>query len=130
MSEAGPTLRLDKWLWQARLFKSRSRAAKFCQSGKLRLNGNATSKAHHLVRPGDVLTFPLGPHIRIIEIVELGTRRGPAKEAQGLYLDLAPRQPQNKEDRRPAAYAGKREPGSGRPTKTQLRAVDKLMGRD
>lgn len=124
------SLRLDKWLWQARFFKSRSMAAKFCQSGKLRLNGDATSKAHQLVRPGDVLTFPLGPHIRIIEIVELGTRRGPAKEAQALYNDLAPPQPRKKEDRDPVANAGKREPGSGRPTKTQRRAVDKLMGRD
>ncbi len=57
-------------------------------------------------------------------------RRGPAKEAQSLYQDLAPPQPGKKEDRDPVALAGKREPGSGRPTKTQRRAVDKLMGRD
>lgn len=130
MNSADRTLRLDKWLWHARFFKSRSLAAKFCQTGKLRLNGDATSKAHHAVRSGDVLTFPLGPHIRIIEIVELGVRRGPAPEAQSLYKDLAPPQPQKKEDRDKIAHAGKREPGSGRPTKTERRAVDKLMGRD
>ena len=61
--------RLDKWLWYARFFKSRSLAAKFCDEGRLRVSGQVTHKAHYAVRPGDVLTFPLGPDIRVIKIL-------------------------------------------------------------
>ncbi|MBT3307634.1 MAG: RNA-binding S4 domain-containing protein, partial [Alphaproteobacteria bacterium] len=82
--------RLDKWLWYARFFKSRSLASKFCASGKLRLNETVIKKAHHGVHVGDVLTFPKGPHIRVIRVAALGTRRGPADEAQTLYEDLDP----------------------------------------
>jgi len=84
------TLRLDKWLWYARFCKTRSLAQKLCISGKIRIDGTIVSKAHHLVRPGHVLTFPLGAHIRVVEIAKLGTRRGPAAEARTLYADLAP----------------------------------------
>ena len=122
-------LRLDKWLWQARFLKSRSLATKLCQASKVRLNGEVTSKAHQLVCPGDVLTFPKGPHIRVIKIVALGTRRGPAPEAQALYEDLAPPVARKSSDKTPVATTGKREMGAGRPTKTERRAIDKLMGR-
>ena len=127
-SEKG--LRLDKWLWQARFMKSRSLATKLCQSSKVRINSEITSKAHHLVRPGDVLTFPKGTHIRVIKIVALGTRRGPAPEAQALYEDLAPPVARQKSDKAAVAKPAKRELGAGRPTKTERRAIDKLMGRD
>jgi|TARA_B100000315_G_C14581911_1_gene590904 ribosome-associated heat shock protein Hsp15 len=123
-------LRLDKWLWQARFMKSRSLATKLCQSSKVRLNGDVTSKAHQLVRPGDVLTFPKGRDIRVIKILALGTRRGPAPEAQALYEDLAPPVARKSSDKAPIANTGKREMGAGRPTKTERRAIDKLMGRD
>lgn len=124
----GPTLRLDKWLWQARFFKSRSVAATFIKSGKLRLNDTATSKAHQLVRPGDVLTFPAGPYVRVIEIKALGTRRGPAPEAQGLYHDLHPIEDQPRPDK--SSKDESRPRGMGRPTKADRRAIDKLKGRD
>jgi ribosome-associated heat shock protein Hsp15 len=84
------TQRLDKWLWCARFFKTRSAAARFCDDGRLRVSGQLTHKAHYAVRPGDVLTFPLGPHIRVIKITELADRRGPPAEARSLYEDLAP----------------------------------------
>ena len=87
---SGGTQRLDKWLWCARFFKTRALAAKACAEGRLRLGGRVIQKAHHAVKPGDVLTFPLGPHIRIIRISALGLRRGPASEARALYEDLAP----------------------------------------
>ena len=83
-------LRIDKWLWQARFFKTRSLAAKLVQSGKLRINGDLISKPARNVTAGDVLTFPQALKIRVIEIVELGTRRGPATEAQTLYSELFP----------------------------------------
>ena len=83
-------LRIDKWLWQARFFKTRSLAAKLVQSGKLRLNGDLISKPARYVSAGDVLTFPQALKIRVIKIVELGSRRGPAPEARTLYADLCP----------------------------------------
>ena len=81
-------MRLDKWLWQARFFKSRSLAAEMAESGHLRINGQPTAKASREVGPGDVLTFPQGRYIRLIRIVGTGVRRGPATEAQTLFIDL------------------------------------------
>lgn len=120
------SLRIDKWLWQARFFKSRTLAGKVVGGGGMRVNGTAVAKAHYLVKPGDVLTFPLGPHIRVIRIEALGTRRGPATEARTLYEDLDPPQPKPKADR-PAKVA-ERDRGAGRPTKAERRATDRLKG--
>ncbi len=89
---AGPSLRLDKWLWFARFCRSRGLAAELGESGRLRLNKAIVRKAHQLVRVGDVLTFPLGDHIRVVAVKGLASRRGPAREAQLLYDDLAPPQ--------------------------------------
>ena len=123
------TLRLDKWFWYARFIKSRSLATKLCNSGKVRVNGSLINKAHQSVAPGDVLTFPVGPNIRVIKIIKLGNRRGPAKEAQALYEDLQPiDQIAKKVDSALAPEPAKRERGSGRPTKVQRRAIDRFMG--
>ncbi len=83
-----PTLRIDKWLWQARFFKSRALAAELAEDGHLRINGQPTRKPGHAVGVGDVLTFPQGQRIRVVRVVALGYRRGPANEAELLYLDL------------------------------------------
>lgn len=117
-------LRLDKWLWYARFCKSRTLAAKLCASRRIRLDGAIVQKPHHLVRTGNVLTFPLGAHVRVIKILALGTRRGPAPEARSLYEDLAPPQPMAPAE----AAAGQRLRGSGRPTKADRRAIDRLQG--
>ena len=124
MSGASP--RLDKWLWHARFLKSRTLASKLCKSGKVRVNGELVKKAHVVVQPGDVLTFPLGPHIRLIKILKLGLRRGPAKEALLLYEDLEP--PVHQRPIAAVDFVAKREPGAGRPTKSHRRAIDRLMG--
>lgn len=87
---SGDGLRLDKWLWHARFYKSRTLAAIACSSGRIRINGDPVAKSHRQLRPGDVLTFPHGPHIRIVRVLALGSRRGPAAEARLLYQDLAP----------------------------------------
>jgi len=122
--------RLDKWLWYARFFKSRTLATKFCLSGRLRVNDAVIKKAHMNVRVGDVLTFPKARDVRVIKIVELGQRRGPAPEARALYEDLAPPETaaakKAKAARKPST--GVREPGSGRPTKRQRRDFDRLRG--
>lgn len=86
--QAKAGLRLDKWLWQARFFKSRTLAAELLHGGHLRLNGQRVTKAGAVVAPGDTLTFPQGDRVRLIRVLATGLRRGPATEAQALYLDL------------------------------------------
>ncbi len=117
-----PSDRLDKWLWHARFFKTRSLATKACNAGKIRISVQAVSKAHHKVKPDDVLTFSQGRHIRVIKVLALGTRRGPATEARLLYEDL---KPPTAEGRMPAK-AAPRHRGAGRPTKRDRRELDKL----
>lgn len=84
------TMRLDKWLFYARFFKTRALASALITKGRVRLNGQRQSKPGHVIAPGDVLTFPMGTTARVIRVVAPGTRRGPASEAQTLYLDLDP----------------------------------------
>ncbi|HYH19313.1 MAG TPA: RNA-binding S4 domain-containing protein [Azospirillum sp.] len=130
LPDPGPgRLRIDKWLWYARFFKTRSLAAKLVNGGAVRCAGNAVGKAHFAVKPGDVLTFPQGRHIRVIKVRALGSRRGPAEEARTLYEDLAPPAPETAMERavRPA---GLREAGAGRPTKRERRAVERLHGEE
>ena len=117
-------IRVDKWLWHARFFKSRTLAAKLAGSGKLRVNREIVRKPGATVKPGDVLTFAKGHDIRVIEIVALGKRRGPASEAQTLYKDLSLPQPKTK-----TPPAVDRPRGAGRPAKEQRRAIDRLRGR-
>lgn len=83
-----PKLRLDKWLWQARFFKSRELAVEMVERGHLRLNGQKCRKPGHAVQGGDVLTFAQGERIRVIRVQEIGQRRGPASEAQMLYDEI------------------------------------------
>ncbi len=112
-----PALRADKWLWYARFFKTRSLAAKVCNAGKLRAAGELVSKAHHKLKPGDVLTFTQGRHVRVVKVLALAQRRGPATAAQALYEDL---KPPSVEGRLPKIASARtptgRLPGTGRPT--------------
>lgn len=120
--------RLDKWLWHARFFKTRTVAAEVVAAGHCRVNRQPVRKPAQAVAAGDVLTFPQGPHIRVIEIVATAEKRGPAPEAQALYTDLSPPQPRPKQDR-PPAFA-ERGDGAGRPTKKERRETDRLRGRE
>lgn len=82
-------IRLDKWLWQARFFRSRSLAAA-AVTGAMRLNAKPVAKPAQPVRAGDVVAFVQAERVRVVRVVALGTRRGPATEAQSLYEDLTP----------------------------------------
>ena len=84
------SLRVDKYLWFARFFKTRSLATKRANGGRIRINGNKIKKSSDTVRIGDILTFVQGNEIRVIRVLNLGTRRGPAQEAQSLYEDITP----------------------------------------
>ncbi|MFU1477103.1 RNA-binding S4 domain-containing protein [Roseovarius sp. C7] len=90
MSEAvaPPKLRLDKWLWHARLFKTRGLAAQMVERGKVRLNSRRVTKPAQAVRTGDVLTVTLPGGVRVLRVEALGERRGPAPEAQQLYEEI------------------------------------------
>lgn len=104
--------RIDKWLWCARFFRSRTLAAKACHDGRIRVSGQAAAKAHHAVKVGDVLTFPLGPNIRVVRVMALAMRRGPPAEARSLYQELAP---SGSALSTSAAAVDRNETGAGRP---------------
>ncbi len=80
--------RADKWLWHARLVKTRTLAGELVARGRLRVNRRKVRKASTPVRPGDILTFFHGGRVRTIRVVGRSDRRGPAAEAQQLYVDL------------------------------------------
>jgi ribosome-associated heat shock protein Hsp15 len=127
--ETGEKVRLDKWLWHARFFKTRSLAAKMCKGGKLRLNGSHNVKASALIKPGDVLTFAQANQIMVVKMLAAGVRRGPATEAQALYEDLTPPPPKVGTSEALKAQTG-RDVGTGRPTKADRRATDRLKNWD
>ncbi|MGB0959868.1 MAG: RNA-binding S4 domain-containing protein [Halocynthiibacter sp.] len=83
-------MRVDKWLWHTRFFKTRARATTMVTGGHLRINQTKTAKPAAKVRVGDTLTFLQEKHIRVIEVTALSIRRGPAPEAQTHFLDHSP----------------------------------------
>lgn len=83
--------RLDKWLWCARFMKARSDCARLVAGGLVRINRQVTDKPHARLRPGDVLTLPLRQQVRVVRVLALASRRGPAPEAQALYEEVADR---------------------------------------
>ncbi len=81
--------RLDKWLWCARFMKARSDCARLVAGGLVRINRQVTDKPHARLRPGDILTLPLRQQVRVVRVLALAGRRGPAPEAQALYEEVA-----------------------------------------
>lgn len=116
--------RLDQWLCYARFFKTRSLAAKIVKGKGVRIDNVLKTRASALVRPGQTLTFVAGERIRIVTVLALAERRGPATEAALLYEDKSPPAPKRE---RPAAQ---REAGAGRPTKKDRRALNRLKDND
>jgi ribosome-associated heat shock protein Hsp15 len=120
LNDPRPTIRLDKWLWQARFFKSRSIAAGVVTTGKVRVDGQLVGKPARAVGARDVLTFIQATETRIVRIVACGVRRGSAPEAQALYEDLTP-----VVEKRPYNPGGDRK---GRPTKKDRRDLMSQRG--
>lgn len=79
--------RLDKWLWFARVVKTREDAASLVESGHVRINGQKTQKPGHAVKPGDALTIVLHTRVRVLHVEALAQRRGPADAARQLYRE-------------------------------------------
>lgn len=120
MSETREKIRIDKWLWQARFFRTRSLSAKVVSGGHCRVNTMPVTKPAFGVSAGDVLTFSKEDDVRVIKVLALGTRRGPAPEAQALYEDLAPPGPRARPPGAPKFDGG------GRPSKRDRRALEQL----
>jgi ribosome-associated heat shock protein Hsp15 len=114
-------MRIDKWLWAARAFKTRSLASHACDGGKVDVNGEAAKPAKQ-VRGGDHIEITIVGGRRILKVTGLSERRGPATEARLLYEDLTPPAPPRIRQPKPPY----RPPGAGRPTKRERRAIDRL----
>ena len=117
--------RIDKWLWHARVVRTRSAAAALSDSGLVRINGARIDTSSRPVRPGDVVTVALDRNVRILKVIGYAERRGSADLARALYEDLTPPSSPSKEP-----PAGGRDDGTGRPTKRERREIDRLQGRD
>jgi ribosome-associated heat shock protein Hsp15 len=115
--------RLDKWLWFARIVKSRTLAAQLVQDGKVRVNRAKVAKPAQTVRPDDVLTIVIRGNIQVLKVLAAGVRRGPPAEARTLYELLSapagtvPAQ---------SGGSGERARGTGRPSKRDRRLTDRL----
>ena len=88
-SESSPRERIDKWLWHARVVRTRAAAATLVESGHVRVNGSRVKQASHAVKLGDVLTIALDARVRVLEVEAFAERRGDAPSARGLYIELS-----------------------------------------
>ncbi|MEW9617357.1 RNA-binding S4 domain-containing protein [Shinella sp. S4-D37] len=118
--------RIDKWLFFARLRKTRSLAAKSVEAGDVSVNGRNVRQPSHMVRPGDVVALSLDRHDMVVKVLRPGERRGPYEEARLLYSDMTP--PPLPREERSLFEQATRERGTGRPTKRERRETDRLHG--
>lgn len=129
-SGAGPARqRIDKWLWHARVVKTRSLAQKLAEAGAVRKNRERVEQSSEPVRLGDVLTVTLPHRVLVLRVTGFAERRGSATDAQALFEDLSP-PPPPRDPSASVAPAGWREPGSGRPTKRERRVLDDFLESD
>jgi ribosome-associated heat shock protein Hsp15 len=136
-SEAGGVSdqRLDKWLWFARVTKSRTLAATLVLEGKIRVNGERVAKPAHTLKAGDAVTIAMRQRVRILRVKGFGLRRGSAAIAAELFEDLspAPVKVDQAGDATGTGFLGgadaQRVPGSGRPTKRERRELDRFKSR-
>lgn len=122
--------RLDKFLFFSRAVKSRTLAQKIIETGAIRINSERTDRSDHKVGAGDVLTMSLNNRVVVWRILDCGTRRGPASEAQTLYQDLSPPALPREERSTYDRAIAQRDPGAGRPTKKERRDTDRLREDD
>lgn len=127
MSPDAPSdaVRLDRWLWSVRLYKTRTLATDACRAGHVRLNG-APAKASAVVHPGDRIEARTGDRTRDLEVVRIVTTRVGAPIAAACLVDHSPPPPPAEARPRPLFT---REPGAGRPTKRDRRQLDRFRPR-
>jgi ribosome-associated heat shock protein Hsp15 len=116
--------RIDKWLWHARVVRTRSAAAALAAAGHVRVNAQRIDAPSRAVRVGDVVTVTLDHAIRVLKVLGFAERRGSAEDARALCEALEPERPSR------ATPPAPRETGSGRPTKRDRRAIARFTGED
>lgn len=118
------SVRVDRWLWAVRLFKTRSAATEACRAGHVRV-GDAKAKPATPVRVGDVVQARVHGRERIVEVAQLIEKRGSASVAAGCLVDRSPPPPESTAQPAPL----RRPRGAGRPTKRERRQLDREFGR-
>ena len=120
--------RLDKWLWYARVTKTRTLAATLVQNGKVRVNRERTLKPRQQVKADDVVTIAVHGRVRVLRVLAPGQRRGPAKEAVDLYEEISLEASGDHQSVDGRNDEDGRSIGASRPTKRDRRAIDRLKG--
>jgi ribosome-associated heat shock protein Hsp15 len=120
--------RIDKWLWHARVVRTRSAAAGLAAAGHVRINGQRVDAPSRVVRPGDVVTVALDRAVRVLKVLGFAERRGSADDARALCEPLEPAG--GRPAQAPEALPALRAAGSGRPTKRERRAIERFTGED
>ena len=118
--------RIDKWLWHARVVRTRQAAAALAASGHVRVNAQRVDAASRPVRVGDVVTVALDRTVRVLKVLDFAERRGSSQDARALCEDLAPA---SRPEAKPVTPAI-RDAGAGRPTKHDRRAITRFTGED
>jgi len=126
LSGSADRQRIDKWLWHARVVRTRSAAAALADAGHVRINGQRVDAASRAVRVGDVVTVALDRAVRVLKVLGFAERRGSADDARRLCESL---EPSPAAERRPLP-AAMRDAGAGRPTKRERRAMERFTGED
>lgn len=117
--------RIDKWLWEVRLFKTRSMATDACKAGKVKLDGQ-NIKASREMKVGDVVVVSLNPLFKTVKITQFPKSRMGAKLISEYYEDLTPAEEYERIKLIESSHAEYRDRGTGRPTKKQRRVIDKI----
>ena len=123
--------RIDRWLWHARVVRTRPAAAALANGGRVRLNGERIDAASRVVKAGDVVTVALDRTVRVLRVTGFAERRASAEQTRGLYEDMAPRSgATGTGDSELIAANPTRDSGSGRPTKRDRRDLDRWLRED
>ncbi len=120
--------RIDKWLWHARVVRTRTAATALANTGHVRVNGERIDSASKNVRIGDVVTIALDRAVRVLKVAGFADARGSAVLAAAIFEDLQPLAPlrPRPDDSSATLPPGQREAGSGRPTKRERRLIDQF----
>lgn len=119
------TVRIDKWLWSIRIYKTRNKASEACRAGKVKINEIAVKPSRE-VKAGDIIVINLSPLIKTVEVVEAIKNRVGAKLVPQFANDLTPQEEYDKVKLINEMNFERRDRGSGRPTKKQRRLIDYL----
>ncbi|MEA5111875.1 Heat shock protein 15 [bioreactor metagenome] len=120
-------LRIDKWLWAVRIYKTRTMAGEACRAGKIKIDGIAV-KPSRIIKPEDVITVSLGPLTRTVKVKALIHNRVSAKLVPESLEDLTPAEEYERIKFMQELNAERRDRGTGRPTKKERRLIDRLKG--